>query len=432
LKEAREETENMIPNLVELQHRNDQEEKKRRLLSRINSEIPNGIDWKEGARTYCRNYIADHGEHVRTWELVKPFVDGPDFWPFFQHLYTFLNVIETVNLPKQANVLDVACGGGWVTHLLAKLGHNVVGIDICDELLDIARERLAADPFSAIHGKPLSAAVRCHDIEVEPVAERGHFDLAVLESAMHHLFDPVSAFANLALSLKRDGAIAVIEGGAPPKDSEEHRHLVDVMAKYKTLERPYERQQVLELLDLTGFRHRRFFNSVNGLFEETSALDGAIDGLVRCGPGWNLFIAGRTPESMERLKRDFRLGAREDNAPIVFHQGFYATEVDEHGDEFRWSRPRSALRVRRESAARLEFRSFAPEIYRREQTIHLYLNGTKEKVIVLRPGEASGAIVLPELASSTKIDLYSDTCFCPLMTGGSDDRVLSFMLRVFP
>jgi SAM-dependent methyltransferase len=406
-----------------------QDQRKQDFLSWINSELPPGVDWKEGARAYCRSMIADHGDQYRTWQLVKPFVDGPDFSPFFQHLYTFLNVLETANLGRVSHALDVACGGGWVAHYLAKLGHRVLGIDICPELLDIARDRLAADPFGAIHGQPLNATFRYHDIEAEPLAEQKQFDFAMIESAMHHLLDPVSALENLARSMKDDGVIAVIEGGAPPKGSEHHRHLAEVMAQYKTLERPYSREQVLELLDLSGFKHRRFFYSVNGLFEETPWPDGAVDGLVRCGPGWNLFLAGQTEDSMRRLRLDVKPGASQDGS-VLYQQGFYGPELDEQCREFRWSRPKSHLRVSGDCTIKLEIRSFAPQLYGREQTIHVCLNGMRQAKVLLRPDKTFEIVVLEGLNSSSKIDLYSDTCFYPFLTGGSDDRVLSFMVRV--
>src|ERR1700733_189509 len=117
-----------LTNSMKHGHLADPKEQKRRFLSWINSEIPVGVDWKDGARTYCKNMIADYGDQYRSWQLVKPFVDCRDFSPFFHNLYTFLNVIETVALPKQASVLDVACGGGWGAPFFGKLGGYGVGI----------------------------------------------------------------------------------------------------------------------------------------------------------------------------------------------------------------------------------------------------------------------------------------------------------------
>jgi 2-polyprenyl-3-methyl-5-hydroxy-6-metoxy-1,4-benzoquinol methylase len=42
-------------------------------------------------------------------------------------------------LPAGARVLDVGCGGGRVSHALAARGMDVQGIDVCPEVIDVAR-----------------------------------------------------------------------------------------------------------------------------------------------------------------------------------------------------------------------------------------------------------------------------------------------------
>lgn len=50
--------------------------------------------------------------------------------------------IELMHLPVEARVLDVGCGSGWATRLLAEYTINgrVTGIDISDEMVRLARE----------------------------------------------------------------------------------------------------------------------------------------------------------------------------------------------------------------------------------------------------------------------------------------------------
>ena len=49
--------------------------------------------------------------------------------------------IELMHVPADARVLDVGCGSGWATRLLAEYAVNghVTGIDISDEMIDLAR-----------------------------------------------------------------------------------------------------------------------------------------------------------------------------------------------------------------------------------------------------------------------------------------------------
>jgi ubiquinone/menaquinone biosynthesis C-methylase UbiE len=50
--------------------------------------------------------------------------------------------IAQMNVPAAARVLDIGCGSGWASRLLAGLAVDgrVTGIDISDEMIDVARE----------------------------------------------------------------------------------------------------------------------------------------------------------------------------------------------------------------------------------------------------------------------------------------------------
>ena len=74
--------------------------------------------------------------------------------------------IELMNIPSGASVLDLGCGNGWATRLLAEKARDgrVVGIDIADEMIRIAEKgatALANVEFrvaSACGGAPGSAS----------------------------------------------------------------------------------------------------------------------------------------------------------------------------------------------------------------------------------------------------------------------------------
>lgn len=56
--------------------------------------------------------------------------------------------IQLMRVPADARVLDVGCGSGWATRVLAGYAINgqVTGIDISDEMIRVARESSAAFP----------------------------------------------------------------------------------------------------------------------------------------------------------------------------------------------------------------------------------------------------------------------------------------------
>src|SRR5215467_7754838 len=52
--------------------------------------------------------------------------------------------IASMAVPAEARVLDIGCGSGWAARLFAESAINgVVGIDISDEMIRVARESSA-------------------------------------------------------------------------------------------------------------------------------------------------------------------------------------------------------------------------------------------------------------------------------------------------
>jgi ubiquinone/menaquinone biosynthesis C-methylase UbiE len=49
--------------------------------------------------------------------------------------------INRMNVSAEAKVLDVGCGSGWAARLLAQDAKHVIGIDVSDEMIRVAREQ---------------------------------------------------------------------------------------------------------------------------------------------------------------------------------------------------------------------------------------------------------------------------------------------------
>ena len=127
--------------------------------------------------------------------------------------------------------------------------------------------------------------------------------LALFESTLHHFYDPVAALRNTAADLAEDGLVAVIEAAAPPVGSEWHDQNVDLMRRYSTIERPYTREQLHEVLAAAGFEHVAFYQPINGLYRQHS------DELTPRTAEWatadhlNLCFAAQTEAALARIER---------------------------------------------------------------------------------------------------------------------------------
>ncbi len=392
-------------------------------LQQINAELPDGVDWKQGAVTYLRELVVDGGEQAEWFHLTKPFLGGPDFSPFWVDVFYFLDVVHRMDLGQNSRVLDVGCGPGWTVQWLAKLGHEVIGLDISQELLDIAERRMQTDPYPPYFGRPFRYDLRTHDIEAEPLGLERPVDLALFESTLHHFYDPVSALRNVARDLAPDGALAVIEAAAPPVGSEWHTQNTELMARYHTIERPYTREQLLDMLELAGYGWCEFYRPVNGLFsQDADGLAGLTFELARAS-NINIFIASPTREGIERLRPGTRRLA-ERRGSWEFVEGFHQVEARPDGTTFRWAGPRASVRIG--GAGTHTLRVSAMGLHGRDcQTVFVVVEGTVVGRAALRADRPSVDLAVAAGAGQL-IELQSDRVFSPCWTGATDPRVLSF------
>lgn len=105
--------------------------------------------------------------------------------------------IELLNLPADARVLDVGCGSGWATRLMAEMakGGRVVGIDISDEMIRLARE--SSSSFSNVEFQIASA-------EKLPFDD-GEFTHAFSMESLYYYADIPGALKEIRRVLSRGG-----------------------------------------------------------------------------------------------------------------------------------------------------------------------------------------------------------------------------------
>ncbi len=79
--------------------------------------------------------------------------------------------------PPPGPVLDLGCGSGWTSLFLARAGWDVLGVDISERMVEIARDRADAE------GSPAEFLVA--DVEELDLGRRD-FAAVVLFDALHH------------------------------------------------------------------------------------------------------------------------------------------------------------------------------------------------------------------------------------------------------
>lgn len=397
------------------------------LLAEINADLRPGVDWKQGAVTYLRELVEAGGEAQEHFHLVKPFVGGPDYEPFWVDVFQFLDVVHAARLAPLDVVLDVGCGPGWTVQWLAKLGHRVIGLDISAELLEVAETRMGSDPYPPYLERPFAYELHVHDIEDAPLGVERKARLALFESTLHHFFNPVAALRNTVADLADDGIVAVIEAAAPPKGSKWDLENVEIMEAYDTIERPYTRSQLLDALDLAGLRYAAFMRPANGLFRQD------VDGLT--GLRWeleradniNIVVASPTAAGLERIGLDpSTVDDLRTGWAVV--DGASSVESRDDGTGFRWCGPRVLVRLDGPGPHDLEV-----------ATVGLTL-GDSQTVRVVAGGAVAGSVTLTADApratlevsgrAGQLIELHSDRVFSPCWDGHDDARLLSFTLDV--
>ncbi len=110
--------------------------------------------------------------------------------------------IELMAIPSGASVVDVGCGSGWATRLMATKASDgrVVGIDISDEMIKLARESSTSFP---------NVEFRVAGAEKLPFGD-GEFSHAFSMESLYYYADMESALREIWRVLKPGGIFVCV------------------------------------------------------------------------------------------------------------------------------------------------------------------------------------------------------------------------------
>lgn len=137
-------------------------------------------------------------------EAASSFDEEPDHGlrnPVILEAWT--NFLRAALPDTKATILDIGCGTGSLSVVLAGLGHRVTGIDLSASMIDLARAKAAKLGFDIQFGV-MDAAV--------PVLPHRRFDAIVCRHLLWTLPEPKQVLQRWAELLKDTSRLILIEG----------------------------------------------------------------------------------------------------------------------------------------------------------------------------------------------------------------------------
>lgn len=110
-------------------------------------------------------------------------------------------LVAAARLTGSERVLDIATGPGYIAEAFAGAAREVVGVDLTDAMLAIAKERTRERGVSNV-------SFRAADAENLPF-ENGAFDVVVCRLALHHLLKPLQVLREMVRVCRTGGTIVV-------------------------------------------------------------------------------------------------------------------------------------------------------------------------------------------------------------------------------
>lgn len=187
-----------------------------------------------------REYLRRRGEETARHASGKPFSD-----PLCgEYLVEFGAVFGLLPSPP-AQVLDLGCGPGWTSIFLARRGYDVFGIDIAEDMIDIAQQNAAKEDLPNL-------AFRVADFE--EAADEGRFDAVLFFDALHHAEDEGKALSVAYRALKPGGICIAVEPGRGHAGNPVSREMAE---RFGVTEKDMPPRRIVRAGKKAGFRSFR-------------------------------------------------------------------------------------------------------------------------------------------------------------------------------
>jgi SAM-dependent methyltransferase len=197
-----------------------------------------------------QSYLEKIGEAGRNHSLGKPFSD-----PYCGINLASIGAIIALLPPPFARILDMGCGGGWTSVFFAKYGYEVVGQDISQDMVDLARQNQAQQNV----GGNLSFVKS----DFESVGLDG-FDAVVFFDCLHHAEDERAAIASAWRALKPGGMLITHEPGEGHSTAPGS---IEAMELYGVTEKDMPPHLIINYAQEVGFTGHRIYPMQHDLID---------------------------------------------------------------------------------------------------------------------------------------------------------------------
>lgn len=112
-------------------------------------------------------------------------------------------MMEGIPEGRKLRILDIGCGPGFFSIVLARMGHDVTGIDYNDKMIESAARNCAS-----LGAEADFRVMDAHHLDLED----GTFDMIVSRDVLWNLDDPEQVYSEMYRVLRPEGRIVMFDG----------------------------------------------------------------------------------------------------------------------------------------------------------------------------------------------------------------------------
>lgn len=213
---------------------------------------------KAGEKTYFKKI----GPGGVSFTLGKPFSDPVNVGSLLSDIASVFTLLP----PPPARILDLGCGSGWTSSFYAKVGYDVVGVDISPDAVRAAKQHFKNTP---------NLSFKAGDYDELKFTEE--FDAVIFFDSLHHAEDELVALRAAYSALKPNGLLIACEPGVGHSKTQ---NSIDAVAKYGVNERDMPPKLLRPQLKKAGFNTIKTFaypaTTHRALYAQRSGLVGRL------------------------------------------------------------------------------------------------------------------------------------------------------------